>query len=158
MNPFLKAALQQIVARGLDYLSDTFIHEDFAQKYDKEMMLEETLVYLAIALANGMENLSIDDVCIQKIIQILRAFNVDMAETDVSKCHTSVDDFILWCNGFLSYEYDCRYRLMEAILFIFSYNGKNVKEYPDFIKLATFLELKKSDFIYLIHEYKEEKE
>lgn len=151
MNPFFKAALQQSVVRGLDYLSDKFIYEDFAQKYDKKMISEEILLNLAISLANGMETLNIDSACIQKVIEILRAFNMDATKVDVSGCYLSVSEFITQCNDFLKCEYDCRYRVMEAVLFIFSYNKKDVRQYPDFIKIATFLELKKSDFIYLIH-------
>lgn len=151
MNPFLKAALQQSVVRGLDYFSDMFIHEDFAQEYDEKMMSEEILLNLAISLANGMETLNIDSACIQKVIQILRAFNMDATKVDISSCYLSADEFSAQCNDFLECEYDCRYRVMEAVLFIFAYNKKDARQYPDFIKIATFLELKKSDFIYLIH-------
>jgi len=142
------------VYSSLGYTSDKFIYADFAKKYDTELVLQHFLLYLTLSLANGIEKQEINGECVKKVTQILRVSDVDPAEIDLSQCHISINDFLSGNGKILEYDYDYRYRLMESLLYIFFYNEKKIRKYPEFIKIATYLKIKKTDFVYLFNKYK----
>ena len=154
MNIFFKKLLEISAGKTLIYAVDKFISTDFTKQYDEDILFEATLVVLTLSLAKGIEKIDINQECIKGVVKILRTFNVDISEMEISGYYLPVNKFINECVDFVKCEYDDRYRFMEALLYIFYYNRKNIKEYKDLIKVAAFLELKKSDFIYLINKYK----
>lgn len=152
----MDAFLRSVMYIAGEYAFNKFIEKDFAQKYDEKILFEYELVNLTLALASGIEKIKVDLKCIEKVILLLNTRNVEAASIDLPKHFLLTEEFIKSYSDFTKLEYEYRYCFVESLLFILYYNEKNIKNYPDIIKIARFLELKKDDFIYLVNKYKGE--
>lgn len=155
MGPVIHSLLQVATMSGIKHFVNCVLKKDFAYAYDENVDEQTALLSLTLSISKGLETLNLDANIVSSVSNILHTNDVCLENFDPSQLPpTAVDAFITCANGSFDCEYEYRYLIMQSILFILYMNNKNIENYQDIIKLAIFLKLKKTDFIYLLNKYK----
>ncbi len=147
-------ALTGIALREIPWICDMFINENFTKEYDEQIQHEIALISITVALSNSLDKLIIDSYCINSFCDILHIDNIDRSTIKPNEYKLTINDFIAENEDFCECDYEYRYRIIEAILYILHYNQRKIDNYQDIITLAIFFKIRKNDFSYLINKYR----